>query len=250
MQKVALIVPCYNESQRLPLADFKTAIGKNYCHWFFVDDGSTDNTFQIISSLQKEFPGQLTAIKQPQNGGKSEAVRAGLNHALNEGYEIVAFADADLATPTAEIERLLPLFNDSRKQVGMAARVQLLGTHIERKTLRHFLGRIFATLASLLLNLRVYDTQCGFKLFRSGAAIRRSLEIPFTSRWSFDVELIGRLLENGLTVEDFIEMPLQNWCDVRGSKLGLFSMLQAGFDLLRIGFQYRIRCSAGKVKTI
>lgn len=239
-RKPTLIIPCYNEAERLPLDELTSAISMNDLHWVFVDDGSTDKTFEILSRVQLNFPSQVGLLKLGQNSGKAEAVRAGLNHALALGCQIVAFADADLATPISEIRRLLPIFLQSEMSVGMAARVQLLGTRIERKVMRHILGRIYATLASWLLDLRVYDTQCGFKMFRQNEALRSALKQPFTSRWSFDVELIGRLLKSGLTPEDFVELPLVMWKDVRGSKMGTISMLSAGLDLLRIGIRYRV----------
>ena len=62
---------------------------------------------------------------------------------------------------------------------------------------RHYVGRLFATASSLILDMTVYDTQCGAKVLRAGPALRAALATPFHSRWAFDVELLGRL-HNGV----------------------------------------------------
>ncbi|MFT5012263.1 MAG: dolichyl-phosphate beta-glucosyltransferase, partial [Dinoroseobacter sp.] len=93
--------------------------------------------------------------------------------------------------------------------------------------------RVFATIASQVLNLKVYDTQCGAKLFRVGEALRVAMEQDFVSSWAFDVELIGRLRQQ-LPESAFLEVPLNRWIDVEGSKIGLMDMLQATLSLISI----------------
>jgi hypothetical protein len=127
----------------------------------------------------------------------------------------------------------------------MGSRVQLLGRAIERKHVRHYLGRVFATCASLSLGLPVYDTQCGAKLFRHTEALARALEQPFTSRWVFDVELLARLVRPGpgiagITEDRIREEPLLSWTDVPGSKLRPAAALRSGLELLRIGVKLRL----------
>src|SRR5262249_59105570 len=106
----------------------------------------------------------------------------------------------------------------------LGSRVKLLGRTIDRRIGRHYRGRIFATLASLVLDLPVYDTQCGAKLFRTSAILAAALSRPFRSRWSFDVELLQRLVLGfggvpALAVREIVEEPLAVWRDVPGSKL-------------------------------
>ena len=99
--------------------------------------------------------------------------------------------------------------------------------------------------ASIILKLPVYDTQCGAKAFRASAALSRALEEPFHARWAFDVELIGRLLANGLGCRDFVEVPLRRWVDVGGSRLRPVHFPILGWELLRIFFALsRLRWSA------
>ena len=112
----------------------------------------------------------------------------------------------------------------------------MLGYDIDRSAVRHYLGRVFATAASLILQARVYDTQCGAKLFRAGPALHGALATPFLSRWAFDVEFLGRLLIGSpavppLPLSAIVEVPLPVWHDVKGSKLGLGGMARTLRDL-------------------
>lgn len=237
--RVRLIVPCYNEEQRLDRARF-AAFGRDpRIDLLFVDDGSKDGTARVLGDLAAESQGKIGFHALPANAGKGEAVRQGLLVALDEGYEIVGFADADLSTPPAELLKLVDQLEGPGVQAVTGARVMLVGRHIERKHTRHYLGRIFATLAATILRTPFYDTQCGAKLFRASPLLRAALSRPFVSRWAFDVELLGRLLvgldgEPGLAPGELVEVPLDEWVDVDGSKLHMGSMAKTLVDLAKI----------------
>ena len=129
-------------------------------------------------------------------------------------------------------------------EMVLGSRVQLLGRDIVRRPLRHYLGRVMATLISLALNLPVYDTQCGAKLFRRTAELPALFERPFLTRWLFDVEIIARYL---LAVEGsaraggrrLYELPLDHWRDVADSKVRPYHFFGALYDLCRIRRAYR-----------
>jgi glycosyltransferase involved in cell wall biosynthesis len=239
MQKAVIVVPCYNEERRLDGPGFRDFLDAPDVSLLFVDDGSTDRTAQVLEELGATLAGRAAVLRLGQNGGKAEAVRRGMLRALAEGAAVTGYLDADLATPPGEMVRLLELLRSGSHDVALAARVRLLGTDIVRKPLRHYLGRVFATCASLCLGIPVYDTQCGAKLFRRTEALEAALAEPFTSRWAFDVELIGRLLTGttrvpGLPLERIVEMPVRRWHDVGGSKVHLKDFPRMGLDLLRI----------------
>ena len=134
-------------------------------------------------------------LNLPANAGKAEAVRAGVLRALELEPDSAGYWDADLATPLDAIPHFLRVFEERPQiELVMGARVHLLGRHIERNPLRHYLGRVAATLIALTLKLRVYDTQCGAKLFRTTPVMREVFAAPFASSWAFDVEVLARLV--------------------------------------------------------
>ncbi len=245
MPKTVLIVPCYDEEARLDRGEFLRLAGAHPgLELLFVDDGSRDRTAEVVEEM-RAVERRISVYRLDRNGGKAEAVRRGLALALDRGAEIVGYADADLATPVEELLRLVRSMEERGGSVVLGSRVRLLGTRIERRLLRHYLGRVFATVASLALRIDVYDTQCGAKLFRRGEALRHALARPFRSRWAFDVELLQRLLLGAGSVppvpaSEFREVPLLAWRDARGSKLGLRSMIRAGLDLLGMLLRSRV----------
>jgi glycosyltransferase involved in cell wall biosynthesis len=245
ISNAVIVVPCFNEARRLRVEGFADLVRDGGVRLLFVDDGSRDDTLRVLRSICTQLgPRRAALLALEENGGKAEAVRRGLLRAIEDGASRVGFLDADLATPGSEMLRLLATLDESGAQAVLAARVALLGTTIERKAWRHYLGRIFATAASLILDLRVYDTQCGAKAFRSSDRLASALARPFNARWAFDVELIGRLLigvpgRAGLSARDFVEMPLRSWTDVPDSKLGLADFPSLGIELLRVFFALR-----------
>jgi glycosyltransferase involved in cell wall biosynthesis len=245
--EATFVVPCYNEEQRLDgdallaMVDGRPGLGL-----VLVDDGSKDGTRGVLEGLAAARPGRVAAHVLPQNRGKAEAVRLGLRAALEGPAAAVGYLDADLSTPPAEAVRLLDVLEARGAAAVLGARVGLLGADIHRTAARHYLGRVFASLASLTLAARVYDTQCGAKVFRRTPALAAALEDPFLSRWSFDVELLGRLLAGtptapGLSVGDIVEMPLATWHDVPGSKLRPAAMIGALKDLALVAADLRRR---------
>jgi dolichyl-phosphate beta-glucosyltransferase len=233
-----VVIPCFNEERRLDVAQFASLAIR--IRLLFVNDGSTDGTLQVLAKLSS-LSDAIEVLDLKRNVGKAEAVRRGLLHGVRSGASIVGYYDADLATSPEELLALVAVL-DERPQVTfvMASRVALLGRSIERSVFRHYLGRIFATTAALVLRLRVYDTQCGAKVFRVTPEVVEAISRPFRSSWSFDVELIGRLLRGSAGVAPlprtaFEEVPLREWHDVSGSTIGVIGMARALLELLALG---------------
>lgn len=213
-EKALIIVPCYNEAARLHMEAFKSFAGAYV--FLFVNDGSTDNTLEVIKPYCNEH---IYLFDLPQNSGKSEAVRQGFIYGLTlpimEHIEWMGYWDADLATPLEELDRFF-LFRQyfyPDADVIIGSRIKRLGSTVRRTHRRHILGRAFATVADLLFHLNCYDTQCGAKLFKK-SVVPEFIGEPFISQWAFDVELLTRIKHHPM-----VEYPLSNWQDVDGSKL-------------------------------
>lgn len=251
MPQISIIIPCYNEVKRLQGEAFKE-MARDYpeTRLWFVNDGSTDNTREALEHLTQSIEPEPRLIHIPKNVGKAEAVRLGILASLEMGcYSRCGFWDADLATPVYELPRMSKAMDENPKLVMVSGcRVQRLGAVIARTPLRHYQGRIYATAASLVLGLPVYDTQCGAKLFRSDVAAELFKE-PFISRWSFDVELYARLGQSR-SMEQVLEFPLLEWNDCPGSKLSFAAAIKSAFDLARIYMKYRLMKSLARQRRL
>jgi glycosyltransferase involved in cell wall biosynthesis len=237
---VRVVVPCFDEAERLDTEAFAD-LAQHVDEVIFVDDGSTDGTAAVVRRLMAERPGRVDVIVLPENVGKAEAVRIGLLDAIERGSAVVGYLDADLATPASEMLRLIEIADQQpRRTAVLGSRVALLGHTVRRRPVRHYLGRLYATAASLALGVAVYDTQCGAKVFRVGTPLQLALADPFPDRWSFDVELLGRLLADPRQHADpVLEVPLREWRDVSGSSVGVASGARALWALT--GLRRRIR---------
>lgn len=239
--KYCLVIPCYNEAQRLDLPQFTDFLLKNtFADFLFVNDGSSDNTAQLLADFQSKHTGRVNVLSLEKNSGKAEAVRQGML-AVKGQYDYIGYWDADLAVPLSELRQMdAKLTAHPELYCLLASRVKLLGYDIVRKPLRHYLGRIFATAASILLKMPVYDTQCGAKLFKSELQTVLFQE-KFRVRWIFDVEILLRFKQWYLNerldgkIENYInEMPLAHWYDIGGSKVKPMHFVQAFGDFLRL----------------
>jgi glycosyltransferase involved in cell wall biosynthesis len=231
---VCLVVPCYNERTRLAVDQIGALAADDRVSLVLVDDGSTDDTLELLRSIERVTSG-VTVIALPRNRGKGEAVRAGLVAALAANPSWLGYVDADMATPASEMLRLLDVATSTpHLDVVLGSRVALLGRDVQLSAFRHYTGRVFATLASMVLAKAVYDTQCGAKLFRRTDAFDQAIVAPFRSRWAFDVELLGRLDSAGLEASRYWEEPLLVWHDVRGSRRTLVASIRASAELLPI----------------
>lgn len=219
--RTQIVVPCFEESSRFDRDAYVRFLQEHLdVGLVLVNDGSPDNTLAVLESVRDAVPERAKVLNLPQNLGKAEAVRQGMLQCIDDDAEYIGYWDADLATPLDAVPLFIDVL-DQRADVDLVlgARVALLGRRIERKASRHYPGRLFATAASLTLNLPIYDTQCGAKLMRNKPLLRELFGQPFRSRWIFDVELIARYLSTGGRAEGLYELPVPRWTDVGESKV-------------------------------
>jgi len=244
---LVLVVPCFNEEARLDGRAFlEFAASRPAARLLFVDDGSRDRTPGILDGLKLEAPGAVDVMHLPANRGKAAAVREGILEGLRRAPDLVGFWDADLSTPLSVVDDFIT-FAVKRPEVDiiLGSRVMLMGRDIRRESWRHYIGRVFATGVSLSLDLPVYDTQCGAKVFRANEALAAVFAQPFHSPWIFDVELLARYLclpcrpGEPARRDRIYELTVPRWHHVPGSKLRWTDFARAVYELVYIHRKYR-----------
>ncbi len=246
MPGAVIVIPCFNEAGRLAADRFASfAAADPSVNFLFVDDGSSDATLEVLHKLEQRDPARFSVLALTHNQGKAEAVRRGMLAALAQEPRTLGFWDADLATPLDAIPSFLALLEERPDlQMVLGSRVKLMGRVIERRAVRHYPGRVLATLCSLVLKLGVYDTQCGAKLFRNAPEVAALFQQPFLAGWLFDVELLARFLRGRRgsgkppAADAIYEFALHEWRDVPGSKIRPGDFFRALADLVKIFRRY------------
>ena len=222
---VFLVVPCLNEAGRWDEDYWGGMVTETDATYVFVDDGSTDDTRNILSTFASRCP--ALTIHMARNAGKAEAVRRGWQEILQthdpKSISALGFIDADGAFSSVDVSRLIQLANRSGPNPGAEAwwssRVALAGRNIQRNIWRHYLGRGVATFLSWGEPTIPYDTQSGLKLFRPNDFFLESINVPFQTRCLFEMEILIRFAQRAGRPMNVWEMPLSTWVDIAGSKV-------------------------------
>jgi glycosyltransferase involved in cell wall biosynthesis len=228
MQKVAIIIPCYNEAKRLDFLNIEQLLLYSDIDIYFANDGSRDNTVEVINIIVSKHSERCFLIDFKENSGKANTIYKAITKInQKDKYDFIGYFDADFSTPATEIIRLVEEINKQKCEFLLGSRILLLNSGIKRKYHRHIIGRVIITLINLKFKLGIYDTQCGSKLF-SKTIIPKAFNKPFYTSWLFDVEIFIRLKKQDL-LKYGSEIPIYNWKDVDGSKLGF----KTGFKILK-----------------
>jgi len=232
-----LVIPLYNEESRFSDAYFRSIVGIPGIFLLFVNDGSSDRTQEILENFCGEFTHQARIISLKRNIGKANATRLGMLEALNFPDSRIGFLDGDGAFPYFVVRKAIKdLETVTDKGISFwYSRVMLAGSDINRNPMRHYAGRIIATLVTFRLPNCPYDTQAGFKIFNPGANRQQIWIKPFKTRWLFDVEIYFRLKRLEMH-EKIIEIPVQSWTDKPGSKIRVLTIFRIFKEILQIWF--------------
>lgn len=234
-----IIIPCFNEENRLVIDVFLEFLKKySFVEFLFVNDGSSDDTLSVLEEVSSKAE-RINFIDLGENVGKAEAIRLGMNSVFSSTkYKYVGYFDADLATSLDEIPKFYnELENNREVKVIYGSRIMKLGSTIERRFKRHLFGRLFASTVNVLFKIRVYDSQCGAKLFSFDLAEKMFSE-RFVTNWVFDMELLVRMKKEGC-LDAVLEVPVLEWKDVAGSKIKFTDFLKIPKEIYKLVKKYR-----------
>ncbi len=240
---VGVVIPCYNEEERLLSKEFTDYIDKNTgYHLCFVNDGSKDNTLNVLQELQKGREDFITVYDCEKNGGKAEAVRLGMLHMTKkEDLDYLGFLDADLSTDLADFDDLVKTIESSEFKIVSGSRIARMGANITKKSARKIISLTINFIIRKILSMDFKDTQCGAKIFHKDV-IGIAFDKKFVTQWLFDVEIFKRMtLHFGLKSAKAMlcEQPLKRWIHADGSKLSIKDSVKIIGQLGQIAWLYR-----------
>ena len=232
--KTYVIVPCFNEENRLDTYYWNNIVEQTEFTWVFVDDGSTDQTTKKLSEIKN-----INVLKLEKNSGKGEALRFGTNYVfeISSAEEIcIAFLDADGAFDSQDITRIFPIFQekiiDRLYQSVWSSRVALSGRKITRSLFRHYLSRVIVSIIGFTDKNLPYDPQTGFKIFLIDSDSRSIFQDKFKTRWFFELEIRNRWQKLKNKDLNIWEEPVNYWKDIVGSKVNSKQVFRILVELL------------------
>lgn len=196
--KLSVVVPAYNEESRigktLRAIDAFLSSRKFSYEIIVVDDGSKDETVKTIALLKIK---SVRTVSYGRNRGKGYAINFGVKCAHGDW---VLMTDADNSTPIEEFDKLWQSKDDCEVIIGSRYR---RGSHIavRQSVPRIILSRLGNVLVQLLILPGIRDSQCGFKLFSSGAT-KKIFPLQTIWGWGFDMELLRIAKEQGYKIKE------------------------------------------------
>ncbi len=239
---VGVVIPCYNEENRLQSAAFIKMVEENSgYHLCFVNDGSTDNTLRVLKKLRKGREDYISIYNCAKNGGKAEAVRQGLNYMTRfQDLDYLGFLDADLSTDFYDFDDLVKTIETSDFKIVNGSRISRMGANITKESARKIISMTINFIITTILGMPFKDTQCGAKIMRKDL-IPVAFNRPFLTKWLFDVEIFMRMkayFGKQKAQEMICEQPLKRWVHADGSKLSMRDSAKIGFQLFKIYWNY------------
>ncbi|MGB2129391.1 MAG: response regulator [Flavicella sp.] len=241
---VGIVIPCYNEANRLVSPSFIKFIESNLgYHLCFVNDGSTDETATVLEKLKKGRESNISVIHLKNNMGKASAVRKGMLTLIEDSQlDYIGYLDADLSTDFLDFEELVNTITTKNYKIVSGSRIERIGAQISKDSLRSFASFVVNCCIQRLLGMKFKDTQCGAKIIDK-SVVRSLFARPFVSKWLFDVELFKRMQNQYGKMNTSLmicEVPLKRWIHRRDSKLTPCDCFKIFFQLIRIASHYKV----------
>jgi len=240
---VGVVIPCYNEEERLSSTEFKDFAHKNLgYHLCFVNDGSTDGTLRVLEELKAGNAENISIYNCPKNGGKAEAVRQGMLHLEQDSQlDYIGFLDADLSTDFRDFDELVQTLESSEFKIVSGSRMSRMGADITKESARKIISMTINLIIRTILKMPFNDTQCGAKIMERGI-VKILFTKPFITKWLFDVEIFMRMRKfyGKQEVRKYIcEQPLKRWIHADGSKLSMKDSMKIVGQLAKIAIAYK-----------
>ena len=233
IKSLSIVFPLYNEAQRLfyTIKDIerfsKKKIIKNI-EYIFVDDGSTDNSTQILKKFfkKKKFS-KFRLIKIKKNLGKGNALKKGISLAKNEW---ILTLDTDISVSLLQLNDWIKKKYIKKNVFIYFGSRTLKSSKIEFKIHRHILGFVFTFLLKILFQVNIKDTQCGFKLYKNKTAKLLFKKVK-DKGYVHDVEVVLLSKKYNFTIK---ELPVA-WTHRDDSKLNLLTdTFKMFYNLIKI----------------
>ena len=226
---LSIIIPAYNEAERIPLAlvdmDRRLqAVDYSY-EILVVNDGSTDNTAEVVRNMTKVVK-NLKLIDIPDQGGKGGTVRQGM---LLAAGQIRIFTDADNSTSIDQFDQMTPFFKEGYGVVIGSRTVKGAKLDPPESLFRQAAGKGLNLFVQAILLPGIWDTQCGFKAFTEEVA-KKIFDPSRIPGWAFDVEVLVLAKKEGYRIK---QVPV-HWIDDINSKVGMSAGLQFLRDIAKI----------------
>jgi len=240
---VGVVIPCYNEEDRISSSIFQDFTHKNLgYHLCFVNDGSTDNTLRVLEELRKGNEDTISIYNCEKNGGKAEAVRQGVLHLSKDPQlNYIGYLDADLSTDFRDFDDLVQTMENSDFKIVSGSRISRMGANITKESARKIISMTINLIIRTILGMPFKDTQCGAKIMDKDIA-QLMFNKKFITRWLFDVEIFMRMRKHygKDKVQSLIcEQPLKRWIHTDGSKLSMKDSMKIIGQLAQIALHYK-----------
>ncbi len=251
MMEYSVVIPAFNEADKISITinqvlTFMRSFSSSF-ELIIVDDGSSDNTAQIVENLVSESP-ELVLIKNPHKG-KGFTVYTGVRKAKGD---LIYTADADLSAPISELKKLSVWVKDQNFDIVIASREGVGAERIGEPYYRHLMGRIFNYCVQVIALPGISDSQCGFKLYKKKAAQdifsrlqiygegSKVLKTAYVGAWDVEVLYLARKLR--YTIK---QVPVA-WTFVKTTRINPFG---DALKMLRDVLQVRLNDMRGKYGT-